>query len=180
MATPSRGSGRLARLEFQLRPVDTPRDGSQAHTGTAAQQLGSSDGRKQRSSQKKIAGHKALPCLCNDQRCATIRNAHIVGHQTVALDREPRRARAQVYAVADMVNRGNTGLLTEERCEIILAQHASQLQSNAQLARENKKERQLEQRLYIGHFRYHCYRRSKGRCSLVDENVFAGDSVKQG
>ena len=116
MATPSRASGRLARLDFQLMRVDTPRDGSQAHTSTAAQQLGSSDGRKQRSSEKKIGKHFALPCLCEDSRCVEIRNAHIVGHQTVALDKEPRRARAQVYAVADMVNRGNPGQLTEQRC----------------------------------------------------------------
>jgi hypothetical protein len=89
-------------LDFQLMRVDTPRDGSQAHTSTAAQQLGSSDGRKERSSKKKIGKHFALPCLCDDSRCVKIRNAHIVGHQTVALDKEPRRARAQVYAVADM------------------------------------------------------------------------------
>jgi hypothetical protein len=103
MATPRRASGRLAGLDFQLKSVDTPRGGSHAHTSTAAQQLGSSDGRKQRSSQKKIGDHRALSCLCDDSRCVEIRNAHIVGHQTVALDKEPRHARAQVYVVADMV-----------------------------------------------------------------------------
>ena len=180
MATPRRASSRLTALDFQLMRVDTPRDGSQAHTSTAAQQLGSSDGRKQRSSEKKIGKHFALACLCEDSRCVEIRNAHIVGHQTVALDKEPRHARAQVYAVADMVNCGNPDQLTEQRCEIILAKHASQLQSNAQLAREGKKQQRLQQRLYIGHFRYHCYRRSARQCSLLDVNVFAGDSGKWG
>jgi hypothetical protein len=63
MATPSRASGRLAMLGFQLMRVDTPRDGSHAHTSTATQQLGSSDGRKERSSKKKNGKHFALPCL---------------------------------------------------------------------------------------------------------------------
>jgi hypothetical protein len=95
-----RASGRLATLEFQLTAVDTPRGGtrgSHAHTSTpAAQQQGSiySDGRKQRSSHKKINGRKALPCICNGARCAEIRDAHLAGHQTVALDRELRRPKS--------------------------------------------------------------------------------------
>ena len=176
-----RASGRLATLEFQLTAVDTPRGGSHAHTSTPApQQQGSiySDGRKQRSSHKKINGHKALPCICNDARCAEIRDAHLAGHQTVALDRELRRARAQVYALADMVNPGNAGQLTAQRCETILDRHAGQLEYNRQRVMQGQHERQLTERLYIGHFRYECFNRSAGRCSLVHKNTCARDNKK--
>ena len=93
----------------------------------------------------------------------------------MALDPEPRCAKAQLYALADAVKGGGTGWLTADRCEAILVRHNREVEGN----RQPGIKKMLSSRIYIGHFRRGNYFQSAKKCKLKSKNEWAADNKRR-